>query len=252
MNDVDIILPVHNEKDILLTVLREWASVLNKMNISYSFVICEDGSTDGTKKLLLKLQKAYPIHLNQASLRRGYGRAVLDGIASSNGTYVLCIDSDGQCDPRDFHTFWKLRHKNKVIIGWRLTRMDTWIRILYSRLFHVLFSLLFFNRLHDPSTPFVLFQKKSILPYVHYLTYLHEGFWWGFIGTCLKFSISVMELPIHHRARLKGKTQIYSLKRMPSLAMRNIVGLFALRFAKKYAFNKNNIFRIAAQGNTRS
>ncbi len=232
MNDLDIILPVHNEKETVAQVLEEWAKILKIMDISYSFIVCEDGSTDGTQTVLHNLGHIYPILLNQRIHRRGYGQAVIDGIFSSTGKYILCIDSDGQCDPNDFPKLWKQRNIETVVIGWRLTRQDTWLRKIYSKLFKILFSILFPKCPRDPSTPYVLFQKKKIFPYIRYLTFLREGFWWGFIGTCLKFSIPIKELPINHKARLKGKTQVYALRSLPLLAIRNIVGLIKLRFVE--------------------
>lgn len=230
-NDIDIILPVYNERVALEQVLQEWSIQLKKLKLHYCFIICEDGSTDGTKELLQKIRKKYPIKLNQKSYRRGYGPSVIDGIISSHGSFILCIDSDGQCDPSDFATFWKERKKDMVCIGWRISRADVLSRKIYSGSFKQFFSILFPHPPHDPSAPYVLFSKKKILPYLHYLTFLKEGFWWGFVGTCIKWNIPIKEFPINHRLRIDGKTQVYTLSKMPSIAFRNIVGLVQLRIA---------------------
>lgn len=231
MRQLDIIFPVYNEKDIIGKVLEEWKRNLGD-KLSYSFIVCEDGSTDGTKQILKNLQKKFPIILNQKTYRRGYGQAVLDGMRSSQAEYILCVDSDGQCDPSDIFNFWQNRKKANVIIGWRKNRSDSTHRKLFSFLFGCVFRILFPNNIHDPSVPYVLFQKKTVLPYLRYLGFLKEGFWWGFIGMCTKNNISVFEVPIHHRKRFIGETHVYKIGKLPTIVLRNLFGLWLLRIAK--------------------
>ena len=99
---ISIVLPVYNEVKSLSHVLLAWSQYLIKKKIRHEFVICEDGSTDGTKKLISKLKKKYPISDQSVKNRRGYGRGVISGIISSKYNYILCIDSDGQCMPDSF------------------------------------------------------------------------------------------------------------------------------------------------------
>jgi glycosyltransferase involved in cell wall biosynthesis len=230
MDDIHIILPVYNERHSITTVIDEWCSELNKYHISYKLIICEDGSTDGTKELLVKLKLIYPILLNQCENRRGYAGAVISGIQSSNSSYVLCIDSDGQCDPKDFIHFWNNRDSADILIGWRQKRADTTQRKLFSFCFKSLFGLLFPNKIHDPSAPYVLFRKKVIIIYIQLLILLKEGFWWGFIACALKYHKTICELPIHHKVRMNGATNVYLLNKIPSIAVRNIIGLFRIKF----------------------
>ena len=232
MNKLNTILPVFNEKDSIEYVLQEWKQELDKLNITYSFVVCEDGSTDGTKELLVQLQKKYPLVLNQKQERRGYGRAVIDGIKSADTEYILCVDSDGQCDPKDFKKFWDNRKKGDVLIGWRINRLDPFQRKIFSFMFKKVFFLLFPTSIHDPSAPFVLFKKKNINEYINYLTYLNEGFWWGFVGLCHKKKLKLYEIQINHRPRLRGVTQVYKLEKILNIASRNLVGLFKLKLLK--------------------
>lgn len=232
MKNIDIILPVYNEREKIEMVLKEWSDLLRPVSITYSFIICEDGSTDGTKKYLLKLQKKYSIILSQKKYRRGYGRAIIDGLHISTADYILCIDSDGQCDAKDFFKLWNNRHPQKVLIGWRINRADKWYRKLYSGIFKLLFVSLFPTNIHDPSAPFVLFKKSLISEHMTYLTYLREGFWWGFIGMCVKKRIPVKEFPINHRENTVRNTQVYLPANMPSIAIHNCLGLLKLKYSK--------------------
>ena len=192
MKELSIVLPVFNEANSIEFVLREWQKELIKHKISYDFLICEDGSTDGTKEILLKVKRKYHPIMNQRRERRGYTRAVLDGLKSAHSRFVLCIDSDGQCDPVDFAKFWKKRHQADVLIGRRVKRADTFNRKFISFWFRLVFRYLFPSTIHDPSAPFVLFQQEKIKNYIKHLSYLYEGFWWGFVALCVKKKISIM------------------------------------------------------------
>ena len=215
MDDLSIIFPVYNEKDTLESVLSEWQKELNKNKISYRFIVCEDGSTDGTKELVKKLQKKYKLIVSQKKERRGYGKAIIDGLLIAKSKYILSLDSDGQCSPTDFLNFWKARDRAEIIIGWRKKRTDPKHRKLFSWMFLQLFRFLFPSTIHDPSAPFLLYKRK-IIRYVKYFKYLNEGFWWGFIGLSIKKNISIYELPINHRLRDKGKSQIYFINKICS------------------------------------
>ena len=90
--NLSIILPVHNEVGSLERVVSEWDSSLHKIpGLHHVFIICEDGSTDGTKELIIELEHRYSIVKNSVPWRRGYGQAVCDGIMLSETDYVLCI-----------------------------------------------------------------------------------------------------------------------------------------------------------------
>lgn len=232
MDNLTIVLPVYNERESILHVLSEWDQVLKTLKINYLFMICEDGSTDGTVDILRRLSRRFPILLNTKVTRRGYGKAVVDGIISSHSKFILCLDSDGQYDPKDFVRFWKNRNRFPVITGWRISRNDPTQRKLFSKSFGIVHSLLFPNRVHDPSCPFVLFKRTSVLPILPWLGFLKEGFWWGFVASCVKGKLLIKELPVNHRERIGGKTRVYLPKKMPGIVFRNLTGLLLLKLAK--------------------
>lgn len=229
--NLEIILPVYNEKKSIEVVLKEWVKVLSR-NLEYRFIICEDGSTDGTSQLLKKLQRKYKFILDHKKGRRGYGNAVINGISLSTAEYLLCVDSDGQCDPADFMKFWKKRLPDKVLIGRRVDRQDSFQRKIFSQSFKLFFDFLFPSEISDPSAPFVLFKKNLIEPYIEDLKFLKEGFWWGFVGMCVKRKIKISDIPINHRERIDGKTNVYNTSKIPKIAANNALGLVKLKLSR--------------------
>jgi dolichol-phosphate mannosyltransferase len=230
MSSLSIILPTYNEVKSLGYVIEKWSEYLCAKKINHEFVVCEDGSTDGTKELVIELSKKYPI-VNETSLeRRGYGGGVLAGIHSSNNDYVLCIDSDGQCLPDSFDIFWNNKDKADILIGIRTPRMDPFIRKIYSGLFLTLHRVLFPSRVKDPSCPYILAKKEMYIKLVDYLGFMREGFWWGFIGAALKLNLSIDQYEIKHFLRYDGSSVVYKVSKMPAIILRNIIGLIKLRF----------------------
>jgi dolichol-phosphate mannosyltransferase len=230
--NLSVVLPVHNEVDSLETVVSEWDASLRKIpGLHHVFIICEDGSTDGTKQLIIELERRYSILNSPVSWRRGYGQAVRDGIGLADTDYVLCIDGDGQIGPDQMNEIWCRRSEDRFLIGWRCPRLDPPIRLIYSKLFKLYHGLLFPNRLHDPSCPFVLGHAKLLKRVAPFLVYMKEGFWWGFVGACWKVNIPIDEIQLRHRERFSGDTKVYKLAKMPRIIFRNVIGLLKLRFA---------------------
>lgn len=230
--------PIYNEGNSISEILDEWINIIEKMGINYCLILSEDGSKDNTKEILKSKIKSNDRLINNITEeRRGYGGAVLSGVELADSKYVLCVDSDGQCDPQDFIEFWKKKtfldeNNNSIVFGYRNPRADTLLRKIYSFSFRVLHFLLFPNLIKDPSCPYVLTKKKTFLELADLLTYTKEGFWWGFIAACSKRKNKILQLPVNHRVRFSGDTQVYNLKKIPGIAIRNAIGLFKIRLSK--------------------
>ena len=238
-NKISIIFPVYNEEKALPKILDEWRGVLEKNKISSVFILCEDGSTDQTRKTISTLRSKLPIVTSYEDKRSGYSKAVMRGIKAAKTDYVLCVDSDGQCDPKDVVTFWRQRKSFDVVRGYRYDRKDGRIRKIYSAIFKLLYLFLFQKNLKDPSCPYVLFEKKKISKFLQYLPYTAECFWWGFSGCISRYELSFKEIPINHRKRFKGITQTYTIREVPFIFLRNIIGLIKISIeSKKKSDNK--------------
>jgi dolichol-phosphate mannosyltransferase len=245
MPNLSVILPIHNEVESLEAVVSAWDSCLkNIAGLERVFIICEDGSTDGTKELITKLEGRFPMINNSVHSRRGYGQAVREGIGLAKTEYILCIDGDGQIGPPEHMTeIWNGRSKHRFLIGWRNPRADRVIRLIYSHLFRLYHRILFPNRLHDPSCPFVFGHVDLFKRVEPYLIYMKEGFWWGFVGACCRLNVPIDEVQIRHSARRAGKTQIYTSRKILPIAIRNAIGLLELRFAERPLQHRDEVGR---------
>ena len=163
MNDnLDILLPVHNEAKSIAKLIPE---IINNINekINYTIIICEDGSTDNTLEVIESFKDKYPIKLITSKNRKGYSIAVLDGIRAATADYLLIMDSDGQSNPKEIINFWKNRKKANLINGNRIIRKDYMYRKFYSKFAFFIYRLLFSIPLKDPSYAYLIMEKKVFL-----------------------------------------------------------------------------------------
>ena len=231
-NVVQIVLPVHNEAGSIGAVLREFYQVVTRdTGLTIQFVVCEDGSTDDTVAKLEALKKELPIHLISGKERKGYSKAVVEGFAATSSNYVGFIDSDGQCDPRDFKALWEKRGIANLVMGWRNPRSDHWIRKLMSNAFKIVYSLFFKVPVRDPSCPYLIIDRLGLNAILGSgkVGILKQGFWWEFLARAVTMNVTITELPVAHRPRLSGTTQVYKPSKVPKIAYEHLLGLADLK-----------------------
>lgn len=231
--ELEVLLPVHNEAESIERTLDEIYQAISPV-ANMRFIISEDGSRDGTSQILENLATRYPMKLITGPERKGYSRAVIDGLQVLEAPYVLCLDSDGQCDPADFAKFWSRCVRADVLIGWRVDRQDTRLRKFLSGMFKLYYRRLFGIPIHDPSCPFVLAPRRIVKQLIPQLGVLSQGFWWEFVARVWSHGYSIEELPITHRPRAAGQTQVYRLRKLPGIGWTHVTGLMYIWQDYKY------------------
>jgi glycosyltransferase involved in cell wall biosynthesis len=227
---VEIVLPAHNEADSIAATLREFYRVTSTDGMDVSFLVCEDGSTDGTPEVVRALARELPVVLDSSPERRGYSRAVVDGMRSSSADVVGFIDSDGQCDPHDLARLAAALDGVDAVVGYRHPRVDSIIRRCMSRAFGLVFRRVFPIDRRDPSCPYVLIRRCALQRTLRgHPGILPQGFWWEFNARATAAGLSVREVPVHHRGRAAGRTQVYRLANLPRIVADHLIGLWHLR-----------------------
>ena len=223
-----ILLPVHNEGLSIKKTLLDIYEAL-KDEIDFEFIITEDGSTDDTKKILNSLKNELPMILISEDKRKYYSLAVLDGIKKATSEFLLIMDSDGQCDPRDIKSFWNKRNESDLVCGYRSPRYDYAYRKFISKIFYFIYNILFKVPLRDPSFAFVFMNKKTYTNLNNFTPYLPDGFFWEFNARANKLNFLFSEIKINHRKRSSGDTKIYTFGKLPKVAYNNLTGLIKLK-----------------------
>jgi glycosyltransferase involved in cell wall biosynthesis len=232
MTLISLILPAHNEGASIYQYLCEISkSSFSHLPFEREIVVMEDGSSDNTRSEVqrAKLDCADYISISPQSERLGYSEAVIRGFGLSLGEIVVFIDSDGQYDPDEISKLVSAIKPNTIIVGYRNPRVDSINRIIYSKLFGIVFNLLFGLNLRDPSSPFIAANRQDLNFLNGIVPKLSFGFWWEFQARIKNAELNIIEIPVTHRPRIDGKTQVYNLGKLPKIVFTHIVGLFALK-----------------------
>lgn len=99
---LSIVMPCLNESETLTTCIRKAQNFLNVHEIAGEIIIADNGSTDGSIELA-KTLKVNVIHVTN----KGYGNALLGGIAAARGRFVIMGDADDSYDFSDLGDFFE-------------------------------------------------------------------------------------------------------------------------------------------------
>lgn len=214
-----IVIPAYNEEMNIVSVVRQWYPVIEKIGGESRLFVINDGSTDATQERLRELQAVYPCLRAVKKQNQGHGAAVLYGYkcALAEGTdYIFQTDSDGQTLPEEFWQMWRQRQKCGLLIGSRRKRQDGWQRVFVTRVLRLVLLLTFGCRVEDANTPFRLMRAGQLREVIDIIpeNYFLSNVLMTVIYT--KKGLGVHYFPITFRPRQGGQNSI-NMKRIVRL-----------------------------------
>jgi glycosyltransferase involved in cell wall biosynthesis len=127
---ISIVIPVYNEADALVDLGQGVRQELTRLGQPWEIIFINDGSTDGSAKILDRLadsdQRIRVIHFKRNS---GQTAAMMAGFDFAQGDVIIPLDGDGQNDPADIPRMLNLIDQGfDVVSGWRKDRQDNVIQ----------------------------------------------------------------------------------------------------------------------------
>ena len=226
--EITILMPVFNEAGTIEKTIIEFYEEIGS-RIPIKLLILEDGSTDGTKDVLMKLSKKIKMVAILSEERKGYSKALVDVLKEVDTKFVLCVDSDGQHLANDFWKLYELREKYDVTSGWRIRRADPYHRRVMSAVFQFLAKVFFkLPPFHDITAPYRLMKSEVAKITAEEFKYMRESFWTEFTVRAFKKGHTMIEIPVNHRGRAGGTTRVYKLSKIPKIASSQFISLLKL------------------------
>ncbi|MCI0378195.1 MAG: glycosyltransferase family 2 protein [Gemmataceae bacterium] len=114
--EVSIVMPCLNEADTLEVCIRKARQALEENNIAGEIIVADNGSTDASPALAARLG-ARVVSVTE----KGYGSALMGGIAAARGKYIIMGDADDSYDFLEVPKFVQcLREGFDLVQGCRL------------------------------------------------------------------------------------------------------------------------------------
>lgn len=114
--ELSIVMPCLNEADTVGSCVKKAVRALNDAGVSGEVILADNGSTDGSQGIAARLgARVVPV------AEKGYGSALMGGIAAARGRYILMGDADDSYDFLELPKFiTKLREGYDLVQGCRL------------------------------------------------------------------------------------------------------------------------------------
>jgi glycosyltransferase involved in cell wall biosynthesis len=163
---LSVIVPVFNERNTVAEIVRRMRAVTLPADLSLEVVVVDDGSSDGTDKVLGALEDSTVRVITHRS-NSGKGAAIRTGLESVRGDLVLVQDADLEYDPDDWPRLLDpiLKGKAQVVYGSRFTgeRKNMFpSHWLGNRLLTLTTNVLYRSTLSDMETCYKLFDRRVL------------------------------------------------------------------------------------------
>ncbi|MBL7784135.1 MAG: glycosyltransferase family 2 protein [Saprospiraceae bacterium] len=229
--DLSLIIPLKNEAESL-PELEAWIrSVCEKQGYSYEILFIDDGSTDGSWKVIEGLQQANK-SVRAIKFRRNYGKsaALQTAFEASRGEVVITMDADLQDSPDEIPDLYRMIREDgfDLVSGWKKKRYDPPSKTIPTKLYNAATRWISGIYLHDFNCGLKSYRSevvKSVEVYgdMHrYIPVLAK--WAGFT--------KIGEKVVEHRARKYGTTK-FGLERFINGPLDLMSVSFVGRFGKR-------------------
>jgi len=235
--DLSLVIPVFNEQENLEQLYKEITVSCKKLNKSYEVIFIDDGSTDDSLNVLVRMQKR-DSRIRVIRLRKNFGQtaALSAGFDHSHGDIIITLDADLQNDPEDFALLIdKIEEGYDLVSGWRKKRKDKFLtRRIPSMTANWIISMITRVKLHDYGCTLKAFRRE-VVKNINLYGEMHR-----FIpAIASNIGITIAEVEVNHRPRRHGKSK-YTLMRFTKV----VLDLLTVKFMLSYATRPLQIFGI--------
>lgn len=166
---VSVVMPCYNEIRTIDAILKKVTAACENEKMDYEVIVVDDGSTDGTRDYLARLDPAGPIRVVLHEVNRGKGAALRTGFNHATGDVIIVQDADLEYEPAEYPKLLKpiLDGQADVVYGSRFIGGESH-RVLYfwhsmGNKFLTLLSNIFTNlNLTDMEVCYKVFRREIL------------------------------------------------------------------------------------------
>ena len=206
--DLSVVIPVCNEEESIGLLINEITQALSD-NYQHEIIVVDDGSTDNTLDVLLKIkQDLSTLRIVKHLKNSGQSTAVRTGIKYASSAWIATLDGDGQNDPADIPNLYSELINNQaadpwlVVAGYRKKRKDTWLKRISSKYANGIRDRLLRDGTPDTGCGLKVFARDSFLA-LPYFDHMHR-----YIPALFQRQGGrVVSIEVNHRHRMQGTSK---------------------------------------------
>ena len=204
MKSVSVIIPLYNEKDTLRELHTRLRGELKKTGLIAEIIFVDDGSRDGSDRILREIQKE-DRRVRIVRFRRNFGKsaALCAGFEKATGDMFITMDADLQDRPEEMHKLIeKLKEGNDLVSGWKKKRKDPISKRCSSRIYNLFTALLTGVPLHDMNCGFKAYRRE-VMEEITVYGEMHR-----YIPVLASYKgFRIAEVPVAHNKRECGSSK---------------------------------------------
>lgn len=214
ISSISAVFPAYNDAGTIPSMVLTALIALRQVTDDYEVIVTNDGSKDATGAVLQELAARFPeLRVITHETNKGYGCALRSGFAAASKDWVFYTDGDAQYNPLEMPKLAEALHEGiDIVNGYKISRNDSWYRILIGRIYHHIVKLAFGFKLCDVDCDFRLI-RRDIFDRVPLESQT---------GTiCLEMvkkfqdaGYTFAEVPVNHYHRSYGKSQFFRPKHL--------------------------------------
>lgn len=198
---LSVIIPAYNEINTIEQIVQR----VQAIEVASEIVIVDDGSVDGTRDLLKKMDGQGGVRVILHERNQGKGAAVTTGMRLATGEVMIIQDADLEYDPRDIPALLKPIEEGiaDVVYGSRFLggprRPTMFWHMVANKLLTLMTNILYNNILTDMETGYKVFRREIVAGMtIHARRFDFEP---EFTAKVLKRKVRIYEVPISFNPR---------------------------------------------------
>ncbi|HVS47827.1 MAG TPA: dolichyl-phosphate beta-glucosyltransferase [Candidatus Dormibacteraeota bacterium] len=164
--DLSVVIPCYNEEQRLPRTIEQIERYLDGRGIAYKLILVDDGSTDGTRKIMDAAALLNPrVRLEALPQNRGKGRALAEGVAAATGSEILVTDADLSTPIEELEKLQAELSKgagvaiaSRALRGSRVEVSQPIYRVLMGKAFNLMVQIVLLPGIWDTQCGFKLFR----------------------------------------------------------------------------------------------
>ncbi len=208
---ISVFFPAYNDAESLRVLIPRTVATVQALAQDFEVIVVDDGSTDQTPQVLAELSDQFPsLRVVRHPINRGYGAALRSGFQTASRDLIFYTDGDNQYDVTELKDLMaRLGDGVDVVNGYKIRRADPLPRRLIGRFYHGLVRMLFGIKVRDVDCDFRLLRRR-VVDAVR-LTFSSGAICAELMTQVERAGFRVEEVPVHHYARLRGRSQFFRL-----------------------------------------